>query len=70
METKVLRIEGMSCQHCQKAVTDALKQVAGVESVDVNLDSGTATVRFDPSRASEEAMREAVAEAGYEVVGA
>ncbi len=69
METKVLKIEGMSCHHCQKAVTDALQAVAGVESVEVDLRGGKATVRFDPAVASEEAMKAAVEEAGYAVVG-
>ncbi|HLT58690.1 MAG: copper ion binding protein [Limnochordales bacterium] len=68
METKVLRIQGMSCQHCRQAVTDALQKIAGVAAVEVDLDQGTATVRFDPAQASEAAMKEAVAEAGYEVV--
>ncbi|MBO8140798.1 MAG: heavy-metal-associated domain-containing protein [Firmicutes bacterium] len=70
MDTKVLTIAGMSCEHCKKAVADALKGVAGVESVEVDLAGGKATVRYDPTRASEAAMREAVEEAGYEVVGA
>ncbi|HEY8496872.1 MAG TPA: cation transporter [Limnochordales bacterium] len=69
METKVLKISGMSCQHCKMAVTNALKRVAGVESVEVDLSGGKATVRFDPAVATEEAMRAAVEEAGYEVVG-
>ena len=68
MATKVLKIEGMSCEHCKKAVTDALKKVTGVESVEVDLEAGRATVSFDPARASESAMKEAVEEAGYEVV--
>ena len=68
MATKVLMIEGMSCDHCKKAVTDALKKVAGVESVEVDLKAGKATVSYDPARASEAAMKVAVEEAGYEVV--
>lgn len=68
MATKVLKIDGMSCDHCKKAVTDALKGLAGVESVDVDLKAGEATVSYDPQKASEAAMREAVEEAGYEVI--
>lgn len=68
METKVLKIEGMSCDHCKKAVTEALQRLAGVQRVDVDLEGGKATVSYDPSLASEKAMHEAVEEAGYEVV--
>lgn len=68
METKVLKIEGMSCDHCKKAVAEALQRVAGVTRVDVDLEAGSATVTYDPGQASEKAMHEAVEEAGYEVV--
>jgi len=67
VETKVLKIEGMSCDHCKKAVTEALQGVAGVQRVEVDLAQGKATVSYDPAQASEEAMRRAVEEAGYEV---
>lgn len=67
METKVLKIHGMSCAHCEKAVTEALQAVEGVESVKVDLTGGTATVVVDPARATDEALKAAVEEAGYEV---
>lgn len=70
METAVLRIQGMSCSHCQQAVTQALSRLAGVQSVDVDLAGGKATVSYDPGQVSVESMREAVEEAGYEVVEA
>lgn len=68
MESTVLKIEGMSCDHCKKAVTDALKEVTGVASVDVDLEAGKASVTHDPSQASKDTLKEAVEEAGYEVV--
>lgn len=68
METKVLKIEGMTCDHCKRAVTEALAELDGVESVDVDLEDGKATVSFHPDRVSEEKMKEAVEEAGYEIV--
>lgn len=41
-----LKVTGMSCQHCVKAVTDALTAVPGVSAVkSVSLDSGLAQVR-------------------------
>lgn len=67
MATKELKIEGMSCDHCKKAVTDALKEVNGVRSVDVDVQEGKALVSFDPAQATEQAMKEAIEEAGYEV---
>ena len=39
-----LRIEGMTCGHCKKAVENALASVDGVERVDVDLEAGRARV--------------------------
>lgn len=64
---KKLNIEGMSCMHCVKHVKDALSEVPGIKSVDVNLNGKYALVEAEG--ASEEAMRSAVADAGYDVVG-
>lgn len=58
----IVTITGMSCQHCQKAVENALSKVAGVEKVTVDLSQGTATIT---GNASETAVIAAVQEAGY-----
>ena len=57
-------VVGISCDHCVLSVTEEVGAVAGVERVAVELASGRMMVAGD---ASEEAVREAVAEAGYEV---
>jgi copper chaperone CopZ len=58
-----LRIEGMSCMHCVKTVTEALAEVKGVEGEpQVTLDPGGALVE---GRASAEELIAAVKEAGY-----
>jgi len=57
-------VPGMHCGHCTKAVGDELEQVAGVESVDVDLETKLVTVRGEGL--DDEQLRAAVAEAGYE----
>ncbi|MBE3551438.1 MAG: heavy-metal-associated domain-containing protein [Kyrpidia tusciae] len=69
METKVLHIKGMSCSHCVHAVKSALSALAGVHEVDVDLDKGKASVKFDGSKVGEPQFREAIEEAGYELTG-
>jgi copper chaperone len=59
-----LRIDGMSCQHCVRAVFTALTPVPGITSADVSI--GAAVIEHD-GRATEEALRAAVAESGYQV---
>jgi len=65
MQETIIKIEGMSCGHCKAAVEKALKAVAGVETAVVDLEKKQAVVS---GNAAMEAMREAVEDAGYEVV--
>ena len=69
METKtVIEVTGMTCQHCVKAVTTELSELAGVEDVAVSLgEPATVTVTSD-APLEEDAIRAAVDEAGYAVV--
>jgi copper chaperone len=54
----------MSCGHCKTAVSSELQEVAGVESVDVDLGTKLVTVRG--SDLDDAALRAAISEAGYE----
>jgi copper chaperone len=60
-----LRIDGMSCQHCVRAVFTALTPVEGILSADVSI--GSAVVEHD-GRATVDALRAAIAVAGYDAV--
>ena len=64
--TKTLKIEGMMCNHCVMHVTKALEGIAGVEKADVDLKGKKAVVTLGGD-VSDEAMKTAVADAGYEV---
>jgi copper chaperone CopZ len=60
-------VTGMTCAHCQRAVTEEIRSVAGVESVSVDLATGTVTVTASHpvDRAD---IAAAVDEAGYVLV--
>lgn len=60
------KVEGMTCGHCVQAVTRELSSVPGVDSVDVDLEQGTATVT-SAGGIDRELVRAAVDEAGYEL---
>ena len=60
----VYSVPDVQCAHCQHAITSEVSQVAGVESVDVNLDIKLVTVHG--TGVSDQAVREAIYEAGYE----
>jgi copper chaperone len=64
-DVKTYSVPGVHCDHCKAAVTRELEAVAGVESVDVDLDSKLVTV--SGSGLDDSALRAAIDEAGYEV---
>ena len=57
-------VPGMSCAHCTAAVGSELRQVAGVESVAVDLDTKLVVVRGE--RLDDASLRAAIEDAGYE----
>jgi copper chaperone CopZ len=59
-------IAGMTCRHCVMSVREEVCDVPGVQRVDVELASGQLTVAGEG--VTDEAVRAAVAEAGYEIV--
>lgn len=63
---KILKVEGMSCNHCVMAVKRALTGLDGVGTVEVDLESGKVTVVGETL--VDEAIKEAIDDAGYEVV--
>ncbi|MFZ3109907.1 MAG: heavy-metal-associated domain-containing protein [Rectinemataceae bacterium] len=63
---KLLKIEGMSCGHCVMHVQSALEDVAGVKSAKVDLLERSAMVEGE--NLNDQALRAAVADAGYKVV--
>jgi len=64
-EITTYSVPGMHCGHCKAAVTHELEAVAGVESVDVDLDSKHVTITGHGL--DDAALRAAIDEAGYEV---
>jgi copper chaperone len=64
-ETRDYTVQGMTCSHCVLSVREEVSEVPGVSAVDVYLDSGRMTVTGQ--NLTDDAVRDAVAEAGYEV---
>lgn len=63
-DTKTYTVPGMHCGHCKASVTEELQAVAGVEQVEVDLD--TKRVTISGSDLEDASLRAAIAEAGYE----
>ena len=66
---KTVKIEGMSCGHCTAAVTKALSSLQGVSEANVSLEAKQAIVELSDDSVTDVVLKEAVEEAGFEVVG-
>ncbi|MBV7699328.1 heavy-metal-associated domain-containing protein [Streptomyces sp. TRM70350] len=66
--TAVYKVSGMSCGHCEGAVSGEISQLPGVSSVKAVATSGEVTV-VSATALDEQAVRAAVDEAGFELVG-
>ena len=68
MERTVIGIGGMSCQGGVKNVGGVLRDLPGVESVEVSLEAGQASISYDPAKVGAAQFKDAVEAAGFDVV--
>lgn len=70
MTTETVAVTGMTCEHCVASVTEEVSELPGVTDVAVALvPGGSSSVTVTSDRPlDDEALRGAIAEAGYEVV--
>ena len=64
-QTATLAVEKMTCGTCPIVVKRALKQVPGVSATTIDFDKKTATVTFDPDKATTARLTQATTEAGF-----
>ena len=64
----VIKIEGMHCHRCEQAIQKALA-LPGVREVEVDFNSGQASVLYDKGRVTVRQLMDAVTQAGYRASG-
>ena len=65
LQTVTLEVKNMNCAICPITVKKALERVPGVTEAKVDIDKKTASVSFDPDKASPAALTKATGDAGY-----
>ncbi|WP_410982172.1 copper chaperone CopZ [Bacillus cereus] len=65
--TITLNVQGMTCNHCKMAVTNALTELEGVQNVEVHLQEGTVNVKYDDTKVDVEKVKEVIEDQGYDV---
>jgi copper chaperone len=68
MEKRTLNVEGMSCEHCVKAVNNALGGISGVTNTVVSLKDKTVSFDYDSALVQIETIKAAITDAGFDVV--
>ena len=68
MVSSTYTVQGMTCDHCATSVTEEVSKIAGVSDVRVDITSGRVVITSDQP-VTDEAVVEAVVEAGYQVAG-
>ncbi len=69
MEETILKVEGMSCEHCVKAVQTAVGALPGIENVSVDLKGKTVSVKYNPQQSTLDAIKAEIDDQGYDVIG-
>jgi copper chaperone len=63
---RTIKVNGMSCQHCAKAVTKALEEIQGVSGVSIDLSKGMVSFEEDHP-VDMGTLQEKIKKAGYEL---
>ncbi|GHU51553.1 copper chaperone CopZ [Clostridia bacterium] len=69
MAKSIIKVDGMSCEHCVKAITNAVGVLPGVDEVAVNLEAKTVTVEHDPEAATLDKIKFEIEDQGYDIIG-
>ena len=65
METLTLKVEGMTCSHCEMTVSKALRSISSVKDVEVSHEKNSAVVTVKKGKVNLEKLIEVVESAGY-----
>jgi copper chaperone len=68
MEKITLTVKGMTCMGCVRSVKNVLEPISGVTGVEVTLENGQITIDYDPAKSGVDQFKNAINDAGYEVV--
>jgi copper chaperone len=66
MAQETIKVEGMSCMHCQLRVKKAVEAVEGVQKADVNLQTKQVTIDYEEGKVNLEKVKDVIRETGYE----
>ena len=67
MKQELIKVEGMTCQHCVQTIMKALKKIRGINTIDVSLDNKEVNVFFDDNEIKLKEITKKIVEVGFEL---
>ena len=64
---QTFKVKGMHCKSCEMLVKESVREISGVNDVDVSLTKNTVTVDYDEKKLKDAAIRKAIESEGYKV---
>ena len=68
MDRTAIKVEGMSCSHCENAIKQSVGAMEGVNEVFVNLEKKTVSVDYNSSKVSLDKIKKEIEDQGYDVL--
>jgi len=67
LQQEIIKVEGMTCQHCVQIITDALNNITGLNTVNVDLVKKEVSVKFNESETKLQKIFDKIIEVGFEL---
>ncbi|MDC1153452.1 copper ion binding protein [Nitrospinaceae bacterium] len=67
MRQETIKVEGMTCQHCVETITDALNNITGLNTVNVDLVKKEVSVKFNENETELKKISDKIIEVGFEL---
>ncbi|MDR2707826.1 MAG: copper ion binding protein [Nitrososphaerota archaeon] len=67
MEKLLLKVNGIFCEHCVKAITESVSTLSGIFNVKVDLQTKTVTVEYNSALITAKAIEDKIEEQGYDI---
>ena len=67
MQQETIKVEGMTCQHCVQTITEALNNITGLNTVNVDLVKKEVSVKFNENETKLKKISDKIIEVGFEL---
>ena len=68
MTQETLTVEGMTCQHCIKTITDALNGQSGVYKLEIHFDKKEVKIEYDEEKTTLKQISSRIVDLGFELL--